>query len=166
MVPPAHHAWQIEFMQAFGDPQTIQVPPTMGASRDRTYYLSPTTSLPPLCSSTMITPVCDPRNLPDGAYWHPQNPMLAQPRTLRAVYPRLLHDHHQGHASSSDSATVRDFMIQLPGLAGTLRYAGPMHLAHWLGLPKNYCYSIQTAFPCESSDTCGQHTLCNPCSEA
>ena len=57
-------------------------------------------------------------------------------------------------------------MIQLPGLAGTLRYAGPVHLAHWLGLPKNYCYSIQTAFPCESSDTCGQHTLCNPCSEA
>ena len=92
--------------------------------------------------------------------------------------------------SPTDRNTLQHFKVQKPD--GSMRYAGPTHLAHWLELPETIIHNIEEAYPCETQPIdplqkftasewkakcsnppdlsllklCGDQVLCRSCTDA
>jgi len=181
MVPPAMQAWQQELEQHFGPVHRVDTTTHGGADRNRDKYTSPYLVQTPdahIQSANYINP----HFLPDGCVWpaSPQAMNMVQPPTIRSIYPKLIISAMNPGSSESDIRTIAKFKIRTP--SGMIRFAGPPHLAHWLGWPTKYIKQMLQIFPCPSgiliddisglpgNDTpvdrchpCGQVRLCVTC---
>ena len=185
MVPAAVPSWEEQFSAAIGPSTEINV--QNGAERRRFYRTSPV--LPPqihildweLCTTASFS------QFPDKCTWRSGK---VKPPTLRSIYPVLLERQAINAISASDAITLQKFRIHKPD--GSERYAGPVHLAHWLELPEDVITDITAAFPCEPEPIdplqkftasewrqkcsappdlsilrpCGEQVLCKNCTEA
>lgn len=72
-----------------------------------------------------------------------------QPPTLRAIYPALLARQFSGDnpLEPRDKATIQAFRIRNP-ISGHTRFAGPAHLAMWMGLEADQAERLTARFAC------------------
>ena len=184
MVPPAAKTWKDDLCAAFGTPSRMETHYLEAAARDRDFYISPTTIVPPY----PFTHRCA-KTFPNGDVWDPVDHNQLQPPTVRSICPKLLQHVAQGSASASDTRTVGQFRIRCKD--GSTRYAKPEHLAWWMGIPENMIGRISKEFQCEaepihhfllrprrtlhskfatgyetSFSPCGHKILCNQCTLA
>ena len=155
MVPAAMSQWEVELDAAFG--KSINLNANEGAERKRRFRTSPEVDGPISQLSTSFSPA---ELLLDGSIWPGHTSVKTlRPPTLRSIYPHLLDLQAVHNASSSDVATLQQFLIKTNG--NELRYAGPAHLAQWLELPQSTIMSISHHYPCEPEaiDPCMKCTL-------
>ena len=184
MVPAALSNWEEQFTAAVGP--AMEVNTITGADRKRFFRTSPKVPLP---LKILDTSSLGYRKFPDGCTW-PYDSYNRKPPTLRAIYPVLLERQAMKSISTSDAQTLQHF--RLTKQDGTLRYAGPIHLAQWLELPESVIDNIEEAYPCETQpfdplqkftaaewkkkcskppdpslfSLCGDQVLCINCTEA
>ena len=184
MVPAAIPNWEEQLSAAIGP--AIEVNTENGAERKRFYRTSPYVSAPLQIGRTSTT---DFSQLTDKCTW-PFASYNRKPPTLWSIYPVLLERQAMHSISASDRNTLQHFRVKKPD--GSMRYAGPAHLAHWLELPEQIIRNIEEAYPCETQpidplqkftanewkakcskppdpsllQPCGEQVLCKNCTEA
>jgi len=132
------------------------------AARDRDYYTTPALTRPPQLDES---PIQLPMVFSDSCIWPGDPRIVGNPPTLRAIYPELVRRKHADiPIKDADHVTLNKFLIWDP-VRKIHKYAGPSHLARWLGLDRQQILDITSRFPCERPSDCSIGLFCRNCFE-